>query len=73
MDDKNNTPKPSFEKRMEALTMNLELTVHAMESLRTAVISIHSVVEAHDSQIDKLISLAKMQNDRITRLEGGGV
>ena len=62
--------KPSFEERMQALTMNLELTVHAVERLNVTMAAIGATVIAHDGQIGQLLALAQAQNERITRLEG---
>ena len=61
----------SFEARMDALAMNLELTVHSVEKTEKVMAAMGSVIESHDRQIGLLIELARTHDARIEKLEGG--
>jgi uncharacterized coiled-coil protein SlyX len=53
----------TLDERLEALTMNLELTAHAVEELRGVVTSLVGTVE-------KLVTVMQSHERRITDLEG---
>ena len=56
---------------MDALAMNLELTVHSVEKTEKVMAAMGSVIESHDRQIGLLIELARTHDARIEKLEGG--
>jgi hypothetical protein len=72
----------TIDERLEALTMNLELTAHAIEDMRKANEARDARLEAHSARIEdrltrildiveKLAAVSEAHERRLTNLDGG--
>jgi hypothetical protein len=63
------TPKPTIEERLEAITQTLELVAGMQQTNEKAIERLTGDVGKLTSDVDKLLIIVTIQNERIKRLE----